>query len=230
MDALVIMAKEPVAGKVKTRLTAPLSQETAAELYTGFLFDKIAQIKTIDDTSHFIAYYPASGRGFFQKHSFDNFELIEQIGNDLGKRLNGISTELISRGFDKVMMLDSDTPNLPSSYINEGLRHLDETDIVLGPTDDGGYYLIGLKESQSAIFKDIPWSTQEVTKITREKIAGLDKSLYLLPSWYDVDTIEDLERLKSDINKISKLNSDQFLCENTIKSLNKIGNLENYHN
>ena len=148
--------------------------------------------------------------------------MIEQKGLDLGERLAGVSSELIGRGFNKVLMLDSDSPNLPSSYIKEGLSSLDETDIVLGPTDDGGYYLVGLKEPIPEMFMDIPWSTSEVTEVTKQKIAGLGKSLFLLKNWYDVDTKDSLKKLKMDLIKAYEIDTDQFLCVNTIKSINEI--------
>jgi len=225
MHALVIMVKEPVAGSVKTRLTPPLSPETARELYKSFILDKITQVNGIENTVHIVAYYPESGRDFFLSNLPENFELLEQEGHDLGERLAGISSELFKRGFKKVLMLDSDSPNLPTGYIIEGIERLDSADIVLGPTDDGGYYLIGLKEPLSGIFQNIPWSTPEVAEVTIQKIAGLDKTRFILPGWYDVDTAEDLERLKNDIGKLSHPGSVEYYCKNTIRSIKNIGEI-----
>jgi rSAM/selenodomain-associated transferase 1 len=227
MNALVIMAKEPVIGKVKTRLSPPLSPEAAAGLYKNFLLDKIAQVNGITNVSPFIAYYPDTGLEFFKEHSPDGFELIEQVGNDLGERLAGISSELFKRGFEKVVMIDSDSPNLPTAYIREGFFKLEKADAVLGPTDDGGYYLVGMKKNLPEIFKNIPWSTREVSKVTLQRIMDIGKSLYLLPGWYDVDTAEDLERLKLEIGKTSNSESVEYFCKNTIESIKNIGEINN---
>jgi rSAM/selenodomain-associated transferase 1 len=224
MDAVVIMAKEPEVGKVKTRLVPPLTAETAAELYLNFLLDKIDQVKILENVQPYFAFYPESGEGFFQSIAPDNFKLIEQKGKDLGERLDNISTELIDMGYSKVVLMDSDTPNLSIQIVIDGLRTLNEFDVVLGPCEDGGYYLIGIKSKASELFQNIPWSTEEVTRGTIAKAEKMGLKITLLESWYDVDTIDEVKRLKKDIEEARITSPNNYIGENTYKFLSKILN------
>ncbi|MBE0522513.1 MAG: TIGR04282 family arsenosugar biosynthesis glycosyltransferase, partial [Candidatus Methanoperedenaceae archaeon] len=211
MNAIVIMAKAPLSGMVKTRLLSRLESGEAAILYRCFLLDKIEQVKHIDNASHFIAYTPANTRALFRELIPRDFTLVEQNGAHLGERLSNISKNLFSQGFKKVIILDSDSPNLPRDFISEGLDRLDNTDVVLGPCEDGGYYLIGARAHFPGIFKNIPWSTQDVTGKTIEKAKGSGLVVSMLEPWYDVDTIDDLLRLKKDLDNSSRKNQ-QFFC------------------
>ncbi|UCH89291.1 MAG: TIGR04282 family arsenosugar biosynthesis glycosyltransferase [Thermoplasmata archaeon] len=222
MDAVVIMAKEPKVGEVKTRLIPPLSPKTASELYFNFLLDKIHAVQSIKGIHPYLAYYPESGSKFFTGIVPTDFKLIKQEGKNLGERLANTSSVLIDSDFVKVLMIDSDTPNLPVSYIEHGLEVLNENDAVLGPCEDGGYYLIGIKSKSPGLFRDIPWSTPHVTKETLERADKLGLKITMLEKWYDVDTIEDLERLKRDLEDIKNNEADQFFCEHTKKFLNEL--------
>ncbi|UCH88141.1 MAG: DUF2064 domain-containing protein, partial [Thermoplasmata archaeon] len=115
MDAVVIMAKEPKVGEVKTRLIPPLSPKTASELYFNFLLDKIDAVQSIKGIHPCLAYYPESGSEFFNGILPADFKLIKQEGKNLGERLANTSSVLIDSDFVKVLMIDSDTPNLPVS-------------------------------------------------------------------------------------------------------------------
>ena len=111
-----------------------------------------------------------------------------------------------------MVILDSDSPNLPSGYIYDGLECLDKADAVIGPCLDGGYYLIGLSGHMPELFYDIPWSTGEVIGATLERAASVGISVSLIDEWYDVDTWEDVVRLKRDLEKPL---DGCFDCENT---------------
>jgi rSAM/selenodomain-associated transferase 1 len=222
MEAVVIMAKEPKVGKVKTRLVPPLTAESAAELYLNFLLDKIEQVKIIENVQPYFAFYPESGEGFFQSIAPDNFKLIEQKGKDLGERLDNISSELIDMGYSKVVLMDSDTPNLSIQIVIDGLRILDESDVVLGPCEDGGYYLIGIKSKASELFQNIPWSSEEVTRETITKAEKMGLKITLLESWYDVDTIDEVMRLRDDLREAEKNAPNKFAGENTYLYLKEI--------
>lgn len=212
MNAIVIMAKAPFPNKVKTRLTPSLSPSQASSLYHSFLLDKIAQVNSIEEANPFMAYTPGSSESFFRSIIPPGFSLIRQAGKDLGERLTYVSKELFSQGSSKVIMLDSDTPNLPVDYIREGLARLDDVDVVLGPCEDGGYYLIGMRTFIPGIFIGIPWSTTLVTEFTMKKVNELGLTVTMLPGWYDVDTEKDLKHLIRDI----ELPPDNcFFCENT---------------
>jgi rSAM/selenodomain-associated transferase 1 len=219
--AIVIMAKAPIPGLVKTRMTPWLDPMVVSSLYHNFLLDKIEQVKNIG-VQAFIAYTPETGLAFFRSIIPPGFDLINQVGADLGERLADISKSLFGQGFEKVLILDSDTPNLPVEYIQKGLDQLDKSDVILGPCEDGGYYLIGLRECQPLLFQDIPWSTSRVTEFTVKKAQSRDLSVFLLEKWYDIDTIDDLLHLKLDLDSYS-LNQKGFFCKNTyfkIKGIN----------
>lgn len=222
MKAIVIMAKEPEPHKVKTRLIPPLDPVTAAKIYHSFLLDRIDQVTGISDVFHFVAYTPESSRKFFENIIPHDFTLLSQRGKDLGERLANICDTLFENGYEKIVMMDSDTPNLPSSYITDGLKSLKKTDLVLGPCEDGGYYLIGLRKKMPQIFQGIPWSTSNVTEVTMRKAQALGKKIFLLEKWYDVDTIEDLARLKSELDAYPELSGDVFFCKNTYKIVSEI--------
>ena len=219
MNALVIMAKEPNPNEVKTRLIPPLDPNTAASLYYNFLLDKIDQVRKIKGAKFFIAYTPKKAVNFFERFA-PEFSIIPQIGVDLGERLANTSNQLLNQGFKKVVLLDSDTPNLPSEYIRQALMRLGKFDLVLGPCEDGGYYLIGLKFHIPEIFRDVPWSTSQVTDFTEKKAQKLGLSISFLDSWYDVDTLDELMRLHRNLNSSS--NKKNIFCYNTYRFLSKI--------
>jgi rSAM/selenodomain-associated transferase 1 len=211
MNAIAIMAKAPIPNKVKTRLTPPLSPFEASRLYQCFLLDKIEQVKSIEEAHPFMAYTPESSESFFRNIIPPGFSLINQAGKDLGERLSNVSHELFAKGAGKVVLLDSDTPNLPVDNIREGLSRLNEVDVVLGPCEDGGYYLIGMKAFIPEIFSGIPWSTALVTELTLKKVHELGFTVSMLPCWYDVDTENDLRRLMRDL----EFPSNNCFFENT---------------
>lgn len=221
MNAVVIMAKAPFPNEAKTRLTPPLEPEMASRLYHSFLLDKIGQVKSIEGVHPFIAYTPGTAEEFFQEIAPPGFTLTAQYGADLGERLADISESLFERGFKKVVMLDSDTPSLPPVYIKEGLRRLDEADVVLGPCEDGGYYMIGMRASQPQLFEGIPWSTPRVMDLTVEKAKSSGLVVLLLDRWYDVDTVEDLKRLKHDLDPAC-MQKGGFSCENTRRAISLV--------
>jgi rSAM/selenodomain-associated transferase 1 len=222
MEAVVIMAKEPKPNKVKTRLIPPLKPESAADLYHNFLLDKIEQVRSLEGIHPYTAYMPKSSEAFFREIVPGNFFLLLQVGSDLGERLAYVSNRLFDIGYKKIIMLDSDTPNLPTNYIREGFKRLSEFDVIIGPSEDGGYYLIGLKSKNPELFSDIPWSTPGVTEKTLEKTSSMGLKTSLLEKWYDVDTLDALKRLKSDLDKQYANGKEDFCCENTLKAVSKI--------
>jgi rSAM/selenodomain-associated transferase 1 len=219
VDAVVIMAKAPEAYKVKTRLTSRLDPETASELYCCFLLDKLEQVRGLNDIYPMVAYTPHDRADFFKGILPAGFTLIPQTGGHLGERLANVSGYLFEHGYEKVVILDSDSPNLPTRYIYDGMRCLDDTDAVIGPCLDGGYYLIGLSTHMPALFQDIPWSTPRVTELTLKKAANMGISVSLIDEWYDVDAVEDLLRLKRDLEKPF---DGSFLCRNTHRMISKM--------
>ncbi|KDE55903.1 TIGR04282 family arsenosugar biosynthesis glycosyltransferase [Methanoculleus sp. MH98A] len=195
MRAAAVMARMPVPGEVKTRLVPPLTSWEAARLYTGFLLDTIELLASLEGTRPFVAYTPPAAGGFFSGIVPPGFSTLPQAGKDLGERLDDVTAALFSRGATAVVLCDSDSPTLPGRYITEAFRRLDEADVVIGPCDDGGYYLIGMRKRLPRLFEGIPWSSAHVTQRTVEAAERLGLSVSLLKPWYDVDTAADLARL-----------------------------------
>lgn len=196
--ATVIMAKVPHPGQVKTRLCPPLSLAQAAGLYRAFLYDKIAQVRTLAATQPAIAYTPASGEDFFADLAPD-FTLMAQRGADLGERLAHCLYSFLAMGYTGVLAIDSDTPTLPTAFLQQaiGLVASPEVDLVLGPSDDGGYYLIGMRALHRELFVDMAWSTDAVLPETVRRAQALGLKIAWLPPWFDVDMPEDFQRLRA---------------------------------
>lgn len=198
----MIMAKAPYPGQVKTRLCPPLTPWQAAALSRAFLCDKIAQVRTLTSARPAIAYAPASGEGFFADIAPD-FTLIAQHGTDLGERLIYSLEYFLHLGCTGVMAIDSDTPTLPTHCLQQAIQLLarPDVDVVLGPSDDGGYYLIGIRAMHRELFLDMPWSTSAVLAETIRRAEALGLRVARLPAWFDVDTPEDLARLYTTLSQ-----------------------------
>jgi hypothetical protein len=194
--AVAIMAKAPRPGEVKTRLCPPLTPEEAAGLYRCFLQDKVAQIRTLGGASAVIAFTPDDSRSEFEALA-PGLRLIPQRGGDLGSRLLNTLDVLLQDGHTAAVAIDSDTPNLPTAFLGQAVDIFTSspTDVVLGPSDDGGYYLIGLRHAWPALFERMPWSTADVLAETTRRAESAGLRVVCLPPWFDVDTPQDLERL-----------------------------------
>ena len=194
------MTKAPRAGKVKTRLTPPLTPEEAAALNICFLRDTTAAIAAAvnDERARGIAVYtPVGAEGEYEGLLPDEFDLVPQRGDAFGERLIFATEDLLSLGFDSVCLIDSDSPTVPPRAFSEAAKILAEKEdaVVLGPSDDGGYYLIGLKKLHRSLFQEIDWSTERVLEQTIERAKEIDLDVHLLPIWYDVDDRATLRRL-----------------------------------
>lgn len=216
--AVAIMAKTPKAGEVKTRLCPPLSPAGAAELYRCFLLDKIEQVRSLKTASPAIAYTPAEGRAFFEQVA-PGFILVAQWGADLGARLANSLGELLDRGHRAALAIDSDTPTLPLGFLEQALDLATTTDadLVLGPTEDGGYYLIGLRTVHRELFETMAWSTSQVLPETIRRAQAKGLRVASLPPWYDIDTPADLARLRARLAGSSDgpRHTRRFLLERT---------------
>jgi len=194
--ALAIMAKAPRAGEVKTRLCPPLSPADGAALYRCFLLDKVAQVRGLSGARAVIAFTPNTERDVFEALAPD-VQLLAQRGDDLGRRLlNGLD-DLLRGGYRGALAIDSDTPTLPTEFLRQGIDAVmkPDVDVVLGPTDDGGYYLIGMRKTWPALFDAMPWSTPDVFPETMRRAEAHGLRVACLPAWFDVDTARDLDRL-----------------------------------
>lgn len=195
--ALIVMAKEPLAGRTKTRLSPPLSGQEATELYRCFLLDTLELMDQVGSVQPMIAYLPDEAESFFRRIAPSDFEFVAQVGADLGERLDNVLTHCLRSGYRQAVVMDSDSPTLPLAHLWRAFQALDDptVDVVLGPCDDGGYYLIGLKSPCSALFRGMVMSTSTVKAETVERARQEGLRVAYLPSWYDVDTAMDLDRL-----------------------------------
>lgn len=201
-SALIVMAKQPAAGQTKTRLCPPLDAAQAAELYACLLGDTLDSVRTavaaLPGLAAHIAYAPAAAESYFHALAPD-FALLPQGDGPLGARLATVLGAAAAAGFDQAAAINSDSPALPPDYLAQAFRELDDpaVDIVLGPCDDGGYYLIGWKRPYPALVRDVPMSTPHVLRDTLALAAGAGLRVALLPSWYDIDDAADLARMRA---------------------------------
>ena len=198
--ALAVMTKAPQAGRVKTRLTPPLSPEEAAALNTCFLRDTAAAIAQTADGKRaqgIAVYTPVGAEAAYAGILPDNFQLVPQRGEAFGERLAAATGDLIRLGFDSLCLIDSDSPTVPKIAFAQALDFLAraEDSVVLGPSDDGGYYLVGLKKLHRRLFDGIDWSTERVLEQTIEAAREIELPVHLLPPWYDVDDRATLSKL-----------------------------------
>lgn len=195
------MAKAPGLGPVKSRLHAALTPERATELYRCFLLDRLDAVAKLAGVEPVLAFTPPEGGEVLAAAVPPGFRLIAQRGVDLGERLANLLAGLIAEGHPGAMALDSDSPTLPMHYVTEAAHRLEEgsADVVLGPCEDGGYYLVGLRAPQPALFENMPWSTDRVRALTVERALDRGLRVHLLPPWFDVDTVLDLARLHAEM-------------------------------
>lgn len=197
--ALFVVAKQPAAGQTKTRLCPPLDGATAAALYECFLRDTLALMMQVAGVQRSIAYLPEDADGYFRDLA-PAMGLTPQRGADLGARLDQLLTDALAGGAQQAVVMDSDSPTLPAAYIAQAFALLDGPyDVVIGPCDDGGYYLIGLKQPQPRLFHEVTMSTPTVVRDTLAIAAELGLQIALLPTWYDVDTVAELARLRQEL-------------------------------
>lgn len=195
--ALVLFAKAPAPGTVKTRLVPPLTHPQAARLHAAFVEDTLKKV-TMLDMSRYLAYTPTPRTPYLlacarRYHA----RMIAQGAGDLGARMQRVTQRLLSR-YSKVLIIGTDSPTLPVAFIEEARRQLDRADLVFGPSEDGGYYLLGQRRFRPDIFTGIGWGGPDVLAATLKKVPR--ERVALLPTWYDIDRPSDLVRLRADLN------------------------------
>jgi rSAM/selenodomain-associated transferase 1 len=186
---------------VKTRLCPPLTPDQAARLARCFLQDRIEQLREVAAAAPVVAFTPADLEAELRGLLPGDVRLVPQEGADLGARLDRILTDLLAESGAGAVAIDADSPTLPTDYLRQACARLAEAtaDVVLGPCQDGGYYLIGLRRPAPALFRAMPWSTPAVLGETVARARRLGLRLALLPAWFDVDRGEDLGRLRESV-------------------------------
>jgi hypothetical protein len=201
---VAIMAKASRAGLTKTRLAPGLSLDDAAACNTAFLQDvavNLLRAAAETDMAGYIAYGPTGSEAFFREHLPHELELLEIWRPDFGLCLREALEVQFRRGHRAACVLNSDSPTLPAGFLVEAARVLAAPGerIVLGPSTDGGYYLLGCKTVHLRLFEDIAWSTDAVARQTLNRAAELGLPVHMLPAWYDVDDAESLHVLADEV-------------------------------
>jgi rSAM/selenodomain-associated transferase 1 len=199
-EALVVMAKAPREGEVKTRLFGALSSEEARRLYVAFLSDTFALIEEVaearENLTLALCYTPEGEEEAFEEVEREGSLMILQRGDDLGERLINCFSDLFALGFEAIVVIGADSPTLPGEYLFDAFESFEtDDDVVIGPARDGGYYLVGMRKLHRRIFEDIPWGSAGALEATIARAREAELDLVLLPEWHDVDTVEDFEQL-----------------------------------
>jgi rSAM/selenodomain-associated transferase 1 len=198
-NALIVVAKQPAPGRTKTRLSPPLQPEQASKLYECFLTDTLDLIRQVELVQPVVAFLPAGAEAYFHQLASD-FDLIQQQGPDLGVRLDNAISSYLSRGYQRVVIMNSDSPTLPAAYLSQAFDSLEAgADVVLGPCDDGGYYLIGVKQPIPRLLQEVQMSTPTVAADTIAMAVEDNLKVHFLPNWYDVDDAASLIRLAEEV-------------------------------
>lgn len=194
-ELLAIFAKAPQTGRVKTRLSPPLSPDQAAAVHRACLRDVVALATSVAGDLRIFHDDGPGAREYFAA-AFPELPLSVQRSGDLGERLADAFDRMFATGAASAAIIGADSPTLPAKQLSDGLAAVREHDIALGPTADGGYYLVAIRDEAwpraRTLFEDIPWSTDRVLErtISRAEAAGFQPRL--LDPWYDIDRIEDL--------------------------------------
>lgn len=200
-----VFAKHWTPGKTKTRLAASIGETTAAECSKQFLTTTLSRLQSLGE-QHLLAYSPSDRRLDFQEllsvDQLDKWSLIPQIAGDLGSRMKAYFQSSIKSNADIVVLLGSDSPDFPIESLDRGIQWLmqrDERGLFLGPSNDGGYWAVGLRGEVAPIFEEMPWSESSLLNKTLERLnengwyEGTD--FLQIDSWYDVDDLNDLKML-----------------------------------
>ncbi len=188
---LAVFAKAPVPGQVKTRLRPAMDDEQAARLAAAFVQDTLQKAARLGPP---VTVYFAGDRALLEPLAPPLVRWADQGGSDLGARMARVPAPCL--------ILGADSPHLPPAYLHQALAAVPDHDVVLGPAEDGGYFLLGLRAPQPVLFDGIAWSTGEVLAQTLAKAAALDLTVYQTSPWYDLDTPADLRRLARDLETV----------------------------
>ena len=222
MDSLVLFAKAPVAGSVKTRLAQTHGNDAALKFYQAFLKDALHLMSAwgseeLGQRSKRVRVYLASKEDI-ENPPWSQVEVRFQEGYDLGERMKNCIAHEMADGAERVCIIGADSPTLPLHLVREAFFALDWHPLVLGPTFDGGYWLVGAQGEVPPIFENINWSTASVMSETISHLQQAEIQPHLLPFWYDVDDAEDLQRLEWHAQVLSQ--NDRGVGQNTIEQIN----------
>ncbi len=210
-SALAIFAKSPIRGKVKTRLSPPLTPDQATDLYRAFLLDTMQLVSGIDGIEPGVLFTPDDARDDFRALAPSQFFLVPQMGDGFGERLANGFRDLFARGYEAVAIMDADSPTLPRAHIQQLFEQLRDPhcDVGMGPCEDGGYWAIGMKQFHIEVVTNITWSTDMVLAQTLTRAREANLVAACAPTWYDVDDADALARLRAELSGSPALLANQ---------------------
>lgn len=216
---ILLFVKAPFRGQVKTRLAAALGQDTALELYRNFVLDILASIEESGVPCR-VCYHPPDSGETVKNWLGGHLRYMPQKGTDVGERMEQAFRRAFSEGASRAVLIGSDIPDLPPALLRDAVGRLDRTGAVIGPAKDGGYYLIGFRNDTffPGIFRGMEWSTDTVLSKTLRILEQEQREVSVLPSWQDVDTIDDLKDL------MSRSRNGDFSASRTMNYLSSLRN------
>ena len=219
-DALIVFAKVPRPGHVKTRLTPVLTPAEAARLYTAFLRDALRQYERLPADVRLYVAPPVPEQ--FRVGLPTDVTLHEQEGDGLGVRMRNAFQQTLAEGYDRAAVVGTDHPTLPPSFVRQSFDALQsDRAICIGPSEDGGFYLLGMSAFYPQLFADMQYSHERVFTDTLARIGTTDATLTVLPRWYDVDTPDALRRLLADLadDAVDAPNTRRIVAELDLEAL-----------
>ena len=195
---LLFFIKNPEKGKVKTRLASAVGDEIAVKLYRRFLLEMLSTLNR-GTFLFYLCFQPEKSLSDLKSWLGDDYLFMPQQGADLGERMKNGFIDAFAMNFKRVVLIGSDIPDLPLEFIEEAFSSLQEKDVVIGPSFDGGYYLIGFKDKNFSfrVFEGIPWSTERVFEETIKVLKQEGLTVHTLQPLRDIDTIDDLKNFPS---------------------------------
>lgn len=217
--AIIVVGKPARRGRVKTRLADSVGDQIATDLYARFLADIASLTSTVRDGSEgtveaILAWKGDRDHASYLPFERAGFEFVEQPEGDLGACMRGLARAVFDHGADQVVIIGTDSPTLQPRHLRGAIGHLERgADVVLGPSFDGGYYMIGLSEPHEAVFADIDWSTGAVLGQTLRRAREAQLLCELTEFWYDVDTLGDLKKMRAHLFDFLRLRHPEVAAE-----------------
>ena len=196
---LIVFVKAPEPGEVKTRLQKRYTPEQAAAIYRAFIKDMLVVGEAVECEHRGVCFAPPESGSMVRALAGAAWESRPQAEGDLGERMVRAFDEILRYGASRVLLVGSDIPSIPPAILSRAFVRLDDCDLVLGPSTDGGYYLIGLSKPMPELFDGLTWGSSQVFRETLDRAEQIHARIGLMPPWYDVDTPEELDFLVSHV-------------------------------
>lgn len=221
MKTFGLFGKYPSPGGVKTRLAEEIGNDSAARLYSAFLDDLAFRFRATGD-ARIMGFWPSDAISYFDQYTKFGYQLWPQPDGGLGMKIISFFKYALKEADSQAVLIGTDSPTLPCEFIDQAFQKLSDVDCVLGPAMDGGYYLIGLRRPAPWLFDNIAWSTYSVLAQTVQRASAAGLTFDLLPPWYDVDNLNDLQVLAGHVRAMT-LSGQTHPCPMTAAALERLG-------